>query len=71
MCAFERSEKGMEFFMNNKRVFEIINNKEIKDIYYDDRPVWVQEINNNMAKIGFMDNIGEKDVYIKDLYETL
>lgn len=57
--------------MNNKRVFEIINNKEIKDIYYDDRPVWVQEINNNMAKIGFMDNIGEKDVYIKDLYETL
>lgn len=57
--------------MNNKRVFEIINNKEIKDIYYDNRPIWVQEINNNMAKIGFMDNIGEKDVYIKDLYETL
>lgn len=57
--------------MNSKRIFEIINNKEIKDVYYDDRPVWVQEVNNNIAKIGFMDNSGEKDVYIKDLYENI
>lgn len=57
--------------MHNKKVFEIINNKEIKDIYYDDRPVWVQEINNNMAKISFMDRYEEKDVYIEDLYENL
>lgn len=57
--------------MNSKRIFEIINKKEIKDVYYDDRPVWVQEVNNNIAKIGFMDNSGEKDVYIKDLYENI
>ena len=57
--------------MNSKRIFEIINNKEIKDIYYNDRPVWVQEINNNMAKVGFMDVHEESDVYIEDLYEKL
>lgn len=57
--------------MNSKRIFEIINNKEIKDVYYDDRPVWVQEVNNNIAKIGFIDNNEEKDVYIKDLYENV
>lgn len=55
--------------MNNKRAFEIINNKEIKDIYYNDRPVWIQEINNNMARIGFVDSNEERDVYIKELYE--
>ncbi len=55
--------------MNNKRAFEIVNNKEIKDIYYNDNPVWIQEINNNMAKIGFMNRCEEKDVYIEELYE--
>jgi len=57
--------------MNSKRIFEIVNNKAIKDVYYDDRPVWVQEINNNMAKIGFMDSHEVRDVYIEDLYENL
>lgn len=56
--------------MNTKRVFEIMKNKEIKDIYYEDRPVWIQEIHNNMAKIGFMDGSEEKNVYIEDLYES-
>jgi len=57
--------------MNITRVTEIIKNKEIKDIYYDDRPVWIQEINNNVAKVGFIDNNEERDVYIKDLYEEV
>ena len=55
--------------MNNKRAFEIINNKEIKDVFYKNKPVWVQEINNNMAKIGFMDNTNYTNVYIEDLSE--
>lgn len=55
--------------MDNRRAFEIINNKEIKDIYYNDKPVWIQEINHNMAKVGFMDSDETKDVYITDLYE--
>lgn len=56
--------------MNRKRVCEIIENREIKDIYYEDRPVWIQEINNNIARIGFMDNNEEKNVYVEDLYES-
>ena len=49
----------------------ILNNDYKFDIYYDERPVWVQGINENdqMAKIGFVDNFEEKDVFIKDLYE--
>lgn len=56
--------------MNRKKVCEIIENREIKDIYYEDRPVWVQEVNNNIAKVGFIDNNEEKDVYVEDLYEV-
>ena len=41
--------------MNNKRVSEILKNKKLHDVYYDDRPVWIQEIDNNIAKVGFID----------------
>ena len=48
-----------------------LNNKEKCDVYYDDRPVWIQCIDDSkyVAKVGFVDNFEEKDVYIKDLYE--
>lgn len=55
--------------MNTKRAYEIIKNKEIRDVYYEDRPIWIQEVNNNVAKVGFIDNNEEKDVYVEDLYE--
>lgn len=57
--------------MNLERVNSILNNKEKVDIYYNNRPVWIQEINynNKTAKVGFVDNFEESDVFIKDLYE--
>ena len=55
--------------MNIKRVHELINNKEKVDVFYDERPVWIQELNNNVAKIGFIDNFEERDVFVEDLYE--
>lgn len=56
--------------MTDKEVSNILKNKEIKDIYYNDRPVWIQEVNNNnIAKVGFADNFEEKDIHISDLYE--
>lgn len=55
--------------MNKERIFEIMKNKEIYDVFYNERPVWIQSIKDNIAKIGFMDNFEEKDVYIEDLYE--
>ncbi len=57
--------------MNMKRMYTILNNDEKFDIYYDERAVWIQGIDENQetAKVGFIDNFEEKDVYIKDLYE--
>ena len=55
--------------MELNRINSILSNKEKVDIFYRDRPVWIQEINNTRAKVGFVDNFDEKDVFIKDLYE--
>lgn len=56
--------------MNKKRVCEILKSKEKYDVFYDNRPVWIQEIDgNNITKIGFVDKVEERDVYLKDLYE--
>lgn len=55
--------------MELNRLNSILNNKEKVDIFYEDRPVWIQEISNTRAKVGFVDNFDEQDVFIKDLYE--
>ena len=55
--------------MEINRINSILNNKEKTDIFYGDRPVWIQEISQDKAKVGFVDNFEEKDVFIKDLYE--
>lgn len=56
--------------MNLERLHNMLNNKEKVDVYYDERPVWVQEVYDNIAKVSFIDNFEEKDVYIEDLYEN-
>lgn len=56
--------------MNMKRAFEIVNKGEICDVFYEKQPVWIQEIQNNMARIGFLDGFHEKSVNIEDLYEN-
>lgn len=55
--------------MDLERIHSILNNKEKSDVFYDERPVWIQGVNDDMARVGFIDNFEEKDVYIKDLYE--
>jgi H-type small acid-soluble spore protein len=55
--------------MDYKKIRSILNNKEKRDIFYDDRPVWIQGIKDNVARVGFVDNFEEKDVFIEDLYE--
>lgn len=56
--------------MNSERILEILKNKKLHDIYYNERPVWIQEVESNVAKVGFIDNNEEKNVYIEDLYEN-
>ncbi|MCI8637251.1 MAG: small, acid-soluble spore protein, H family [Clostridia bacterium] len=57
--------------MDLARINTILNNDEKFDVFYDERPVWVQEIHETeqIAKVGFVDDFEEKDVFIKDLYE--
>lgn len=55
--------------MDKNRIYEIIKNKEIKDIYYKDQPVWIQEINNDKVKVGFLNSNRTQDIYLDDLYE--
>ena len=57
------------FSMDISRINSILANKEKCDIFYEDRPVWIQGVNDNIAKVGFIDNFEEKDVFIQDLYE--
>ena len=55
--------------MNINRMNDILNHNEKCDVFYNDRLVWIQGINNDIAKVGFVDNFEEKDVLISDLYE--
>lgn len=56
--------------MDVQRVRDILKNKEKCDIFYEDNPVWIQELNNDTATVGYIDGSGDKDVYVKDLYES-
>ena len=57
--------------MDIKRVNDILSNDEKFDVFYQNRLVWIQGIddNNVMAKVGFVDNFEERDVFIDELYE--
>ena len=57
--------------MDINRVNDILSNDDKFDVFYENRLVWIQGIdsNNVMAKVGFVDNFEERDVFIEDLYE--
>ena len=57
--------------MDIYRVNNILSNDEKLDVFYQNRLVWIQGVDNNnsMAKIGFVDTFEERDVFIEDLYE--
>ncbi len=55
--------------MTNKRINDILKSKEIKEIYYNEQPVWIQELHGNTAKVGYINSGNTEDLYIDDLYE--
>ena len=55
--------------MDINRINSILNNDEKFDVFYEDRPVWIQGISKDMAKVGFVDNFEEADVRISELEE--
>ena len=56
--------------MKASKIHEILRNKQKVDIFYNERPVWIQEVNNDIAKIGFIDNFEEKNVHIEAVSYT-
>ena len=54
--------------MNKQRLNEILNHRQLSEVFYEEKPV--QEVNDDIAKIGFLDGSPEKSVYIDDLYES-
>ena len=55
--------------MNKQKVSQILNSNQKIDVFYNNRPVWIQELNNNIATVGFIDNFEEMHVDVKELYE--
>lgn len=55
--------------MNKERIFEIMKNRQSHDVLYEEKSVWVQDVKDDVATIGFLDGSKEKNVYIEDLYE--
>ena len=35
--------------MEITRIYEILKNKEKADVFYNERPVWIQEVEHNKA----------------------
>ena len=55
--------------MTNTRISEILRNKQLNEIYYNEQPVWVQEVHGDKATVGFINSNYSQDDFIKDLYE--
>lgn len=55
--------------MTNKRICEILKDKKINEVYYNEQPIWIQEIHGNKATVGFVNSDETKDLYVDDLYE--
>ena len=56
--------------MNKQRVNEILNHRNVSEVFYNEKSVWIQDVHDDIATIGFLDGSKEKDVYIEDLYEN-
>ena len=55
--------------MDRKRINEILNYNSINEVFYNEKPIWIQEVNNDIATIGFLDGSQDKKVFIDELYE--
>ena len=56
--------------MNRERVNEILNHRSLSEVFYNEKPVWIQNVHDDIATIGFLDGSKEKKVYIEYLYES-
>ena len=55
--------------MNKQRAEYILVNKKICDIFYNNEPVWIQELNGDIATIGFLNSNKTESINVKHLNE--
>lgn len=55
--------------MNEQRLTKILRSNKPIDVFYNTKPVWIQEVRGQTVTIGFMDNSRPKNVLMSDLYE--
>ena len=56
--------------MNKQRLNEILNHRQLSEVFYEEKPVWIQEVHGNKATVGFVGSNDTKDLYVKELYEA-
>ena len=65
----ESEKLGVIMPMKKERVFEILNGSQIQDVFYQDKPVWIQDIQGDQAIVGFMNASDPRKIAISELYE--
>ena len=65
----EIEKMGVIMPMKKERVFEILNGSQIQDVFYQDKPVWIQDIQGDQAIVGFMNASDPRKIAISELYE--
>lgn len=55
--------------MNEQRLTEILGSNKPIDVFYNTKPVWIQEVIGQTVTVGFMDGTQPKNVLMSDLYE--
>lgn len=55
--------------MNEQRLTEILRSNHPHDVFYNTKPVWIQEVKGHTVTVGFMDGSQPKNVLMQDLYE--
>ena len=67
--APQLKSKGV-VLMNKQRLNEILDHRQLSEVFYEEKPVWIQEVHGNKATVGFVGSNDTKDLYIKELYEA-
>lgn len=55
--------------MNEQRLKEILGSNKPVDVFYNTKPIWIQEVKGHTITVGFMDGTPSKNVLMQDLYE--
>lgn len=56
--------------MDNKRAREIINSLGVIEVLYQERPVWIEDLDGSRAQVRYLDARGSFEVPVGELQES-